>query len=229
MESMSSRLKSLGFGTKRKSSVNIKTTNHLSPATTTTTTNGTTNGTTPTPPPNSSQTSLMNPQPNPAGRPPSYSYNVAGRPTSPLPPAQAQLAHHPPPIDTTTQRFPASHPPMAPPQPPGYGGYSQHPQAVGAPHGMAQYTRPAEVDGGGRSKAQLIVGIDFVSAPFEPRPVGLLSLTCSCQGTTFSGVAFAFATNTEAKEDIITEWPGAGNQTKQKVKRNYLGSQVEVR
>lgn len=41
--------------------------------------------------------------------------------------------------------------------------------------------------------------------------------TDGCQGTTFSGVAFAFATNTEAKEDIITEWPGAGNQTKQKV------------
>ena len=38
------------------------------------------------------------------------------------------------------------------------------------------------------------------------------------QGTTFSGVAFAFATNTEAKEDIITEWPGAGNQTKQKAR-----------
>jgi hypothetical protein len=37
------------------------------------------------------------------------------------------------------------------------------------------------------------------------------------QGTTFSGVAFAFATNTEAKEDIITEWPGAGSYTKQKV------------
>ena len=36
------------------------------------------------------------------------------------------------------------------------------------------------------------------------------------QGTTFSGVAFAFATNTEAKEDIIVEWPGAGTQTKQK-------------
>lgn len=157
MESMSSRLKSLGFGTKRKSSVNIKNTNHLSPATT--------NSTSPTPPPNSSQTSLMNPQPNPAGRPPSYSYNVAGRPTSPLPPAPAQLAHHPPPIDTTAQRFPTSNPPMAPPQPPGYGGYSQHPQAVGAPHGMTQYTRPAEVDGGGRSKAQLIVGIDFVKPP----------------------------------------------------------------
>jgi hypothetical protein len=37
------------------------------------------------------------------------------------------------------------------------------------------------------------------------------------QGTTFSGVAFAFATNSEAKEDIITEWPGAGSYTKQKV------------
>jgi len=57
----------------------------------------------------------------------------------------------------------------------------------------------SEVAGEGRSKAQLIVGIDF--------------------GTTFSGVAFAFATNTEAKEDIITEWPGAGNQTKQKVRQ----------
>ena len=43
------------------------------------------------------------------------------------------------------------------------------------------------------------------------------SASDSFQGTTFSGVAFAFATNTEAKEDIITEWPGAGNQTKQKV------------
>jgi hypothetical protein len=41
--------------------------------------------------------------------------------------------------------------------------------------------------------------------------------TNNYKGTTFSGVAFAFATNTEAKEDIITEWPGAGNQTKQKV------------
>jgi len=38
------------------------------------------------------------------------------------------------------------------------------------------------------------------------------------QGTTFSGVAFAFATNTEAKEDIIVEWPGSGIQTKQKVR-----------
>ena len=204
---MSNRLKNLGFGPKRKSSVNIQTTNHLSPTTA--------NGATPTPPQSSSTTSLpMNPQSNPAGRPPSYSYNIAGRPTSPLPPGQTQLAHHPPPIDTT-QRFPAATPPMAPPQPPGYGGYVQHPQAVGAPHGMNQYTRPAEVDGGGRSKAQLIVGIDFVRS--SESPLGRFLLTFFCQGTTFSGVAFAFATNTEAKEDIITEWPGAGNQTKQKV------------
>lgn len=42
------------------------------------------------------------------------------------------------------------------------------------------------------------------------------------QGTTFSGVAFAFATNNEAKEDIITEWPGAGSYTKQKVGHEAL-------
>jgi hypothetical protein len=52
------------------------------------------------------------------------------------------------------------------------------------------------------------------------RPVtsglGIGLLTKILQGTTFSGVAFAFATNTEAKEDIIVEWPGAGTQTKQK-------------
>ncbi len=216
MESMSSRLKNLGFGPKRKSSVNIQTTNHLPP---------TTNAATLTPPQSSSTTSLpMNPQSNPAGRPPSYSYNVAGRPTSPLPPGQTQLAHHPPPIDTT-QRFPAATPPMAPPQPPGYGGYAQHPQGVGAPHAMNQYTRPAEVDGGGRSKAQLIVGIDFVSSSHIP--LGCCLLTGFHQGTTFSGVAFAFATNTEAKEDIITEWPGAGNQTKQKV-RDLLHRRVKV-
>jgi hypothetical protein len=154
MDAVSNRLKTFGFS-KRKNSVNNQTTNHLTPTST--------NGIASTPPQNSSQTSLpMNQQPNPAGRPPSYSYNnAAGRPTSPMPPGQTQLAHHPPPIDTT-QRFPASSPAMGPPQPPGYGGYAAHPQQVGAPHTVNQYTRPAEVDGGGRSKAQLIVGIDFV-------------------------------------------------------------------
>merc|ERR1711939_266797 len=86
--------------------------------------------------------------------------------------------------------------------PPGYG-----PPQYGAPLptggnsvAAAQYANrnnAVEVEGSNRSKAQLIVGIDF--------------------GTTFSGVAFAFATNTEAKEDIIVEWPGAGTQTKQKI------------
>jgi hypothetical protein len=99
------------------------------------------------------------------------------------------------------QGGPPGYPAAAPPGGQyGQGGYGAPPPAP-APHGppATQY-RPSgiqEVAGEGRSKAQLIVGIDF--------------------GTTFSGVAFAFATNTEAKEDIITEWPGAGNQTKQKV------------
>lgn len=75
--------------------------------------------------------------------------------------------------------------------------------APSIPTSMSNTTYPgrnpaaAEVEGAGRSKAQLIVGIDF--------------------GTTFSGVAYAFATNNEAREDIITEWPGAGTHTKQKV------------
>lgn len=77
--------------------------------------------------------------------------------------------------------------------------------------------RPAEVEGAGRSKAQLIVGIDFVSVAYVV-PIDCWANDLILQGTTFSGVAFAFATNTEAKEDIITEWPGAGTQSKQKVR-----------
>ena len=76
-----------------------------------------------------------------------------------------------------------------------------------------------EVEGAGRSKAQLIVGIDFVRKNIL-QCIDFALSSDSFQGTTFSGVAFAFATNTEAKEDIITEWPGAGNQTKQKVGSN---------
>lgn len=101
------------------------------------------------------------------GRPPSYSYqNVAGRPQSPMPPpGQQQMSHHPPPIDTR-QGYVGQQPQLQQ-QPPGYagGGYGQLPQ-VPQP-AMGQYgpnpLRPAEVDGGNRSKAQLIVGIDFVS------------------------------------------------------------------
>jgi hypothetical protein len=98
------------------------------------------------------------------------------------------------------QGGPPGYPPQQAPPQPGYGGgYGAPPAAPPPAHAPAAYNRPnmAEVAGEGRSKTQLIVGIDF--------------------GTTFSGVAFAFATNTEAKEDIITEWPGAGNQARQKV------------
>ncbi len=78
--------------------------------------------------------------------------------------------------------------------------------------------RMAEVEGNQRNRAQLIVGIDFVRDMFRLKPKCLALFADICfQGTTFSGVAFAFATNTEAKEDIIVEWPGTGTQTKQKV------------
>lgn len=134
---------------------------------------------------NSSTTSLpqnqqppMNPQ-NPLGRPPSYTYappgggNLGappghGRPTSPMPPPpintgaaggqyapQQQMYGHPP---------PAAGPPGYPPQPPA----GQYPPGGGygapAPQGPQSYQRPGavEVEGAGRSKAQLIVGIDFV-------------------------------------------------------------------
>ena len=103
------------------------------------------------------------------GRPPSYSYNTAaGRPTSPLPPLggqQQHMAHYPPPINTG-QGHVGANPNLGPPQPPGYGGggYGQPgaPQPLQYQQGI--YNRPAEVEGAGRSKAQLIVGIDFVSA-----------------------------------------------------------------
>lgn len=100
------------------------------------------------------------------GRPPSYSYqNAAGRPQSPMPPGQQQMSHHPPPIDTR-QGYVGANPQLQQQQPPGYGGAGygqipgQQPQQMGQ---FGQHMRPAEVEGGNRSKAQLIVGIDFVS------------------------------------------------------------------
>lgn len=106
--------------------------------------------------------------------------------------------------------------PPIPGGPPQYG-----PPQYGTPQGggslaAAQYANrnAVEVEGAGKNKAQLIVGIDFVSVC---DPIAAMCLINRLQGTTFSGVAFAFATNSEAKEDIITEWPGAGSYTKQKV------------
>ncbi|KAL2838888.1 hypothetical protein BJY01DRAFT_219624 [Aspergillus pseudoustus] len=143
---------------------------------------------------NSSNTSLPMNNQNPMGQPPGYTYNnVAGRPTSPMPPGGQQQMPHP--LNTNLpyagQQQSLGAPPVYGMQQPNLG---QRLPSSQAPYGVA--TR-AEVDGGGRSKASLIVGIDF--------------------GTTFSGVAFAFATNNEAREDIITEWPGAGTHTKQKI------------
>ena len=174
VEVMSSRLKSLGFGSKRKSAVNIQT-NSASPVNPVNPSNASTNSTTastPPPPNSSSQTSLpMNSQQ--LGRPPSYSYNSAtGRPQSPMPPGQQQqMAHHPAPIDTRQSYMGGQHPQqqMGPPQPPGYGGaYNQMQQPAQGMQYMPQHAagRPAEVAGDtNRSKAQLIVGIDFVSQP----------------------------------------------------------------
>ncbi|KAH7020085.1 hypothetical protein EDB80DRAFT_633332 [Ilyonectria destructans] len=171
----------------------------------------------------SSTTSLPMNHPGSGNRPPSYSANFppgqapVGR-TSPhvnqnrTPPSQ--MVGGPPPINTGAPvGYPPNMNPMGqgpPPMggPPGFGQQQQvqgYPPAGGPPPPQGpplgqQFGRgnpAAEVEGASRSKAQLIVGIDF--------------------GTTFSGVAFAFATNNEAKEDIITEWPGAGNLTKQKI------------
>ena len=166
---MSSRLKSLGFGSKRKSNANL-------PATTppltgsgisaSQTPNGSTSAENNTQA-NSSQTSLNPMNQQGLGRPPSYQYNnaAAGRPQSPMPPPGQQVAsHHPPPIDTS-RGFVGANPQMAQ-QPPGYGGAGYGNMGQPQQHAMGQYgqhMRPAEVEGGNRGKAQLIVGIDFVS------------------------------------------------------------------
>ncbi|KAL3954718.1 hypothetical protein ACCO45_010281 [Purpureocillium lilacinum] len=152
--------------------------------------------------------------PGPGNRPPSYTANYPqGPPGAPV----DRTSPHPGPLNRTPPSQMAGGPPpstRAPPAaadgssrarrwPPGFGGQQGYPPGGPPPAGgpiaqQYQRTNPAaEVEGASKSKAQLIVGIDF--------------------GTTFSGVAFAFATNNEAKEDIITEWPGAGSYTKQKI------------
>ncbi|KAK4975686.1 hypothetical protein LTR66_010904, partial [Elasticomyces elasticus] len=229
MSSMNQRFRNF-VGSKRRNPNTAATSSNLSPAhtaATRTVSNGASsttsnNSTAPSlaPPASLSTTSLaMNPNQHapqhPPGRPPSYQYanqagnlgapnhqHMQGRAASPMPPPAVntgtQLAYVP---QHQQQLY---NPP--PPAPPGYPMQQQQqqqqgygygaPQAIAGPHPY-QRGPMAEVEGSQRTKAQLIVGIDF--------------------GTTFSGVAFAFATNTEAKEDIIVEWPGAGIQTKQKI------------
>ncbi|TGO61198.1 hypothetical protein BCON_0029g00410 [Botryotinia convoluta] len=218
MSSMNARFKSLGFGSKRKSSANNISTSI--PQNPTSTSSSPQLAQLPGQPAPTTQTAAsstaslpMNHQGGAGVRPPSYSnqYTPVGRTTSPMaqgtprtPPTQ--MMGGPPPINTAaTGGYPPQQggmggppPPAGPPQynhPPQYGAGGAPMQAAGPQYGARN--NAVEVEGAGKSKAQLIVGIDF--------------------GTTFSGVAFAFATNTEAKEDIITEWPGAGSYTKQKI------------
>jgi len=120
----------------------------------------------------------MNPQGGqaPLGRPPSYQYanvgnalgappNQGGRPNSPMPPPpintggghayapqhQQQMYQQPPPPGYPMQQQQQAY---------GYGA----PQVGGHP---AYQQRVAEVEGSQRSKAQLIVGIDFVCISCE--------------------------------------------------------------
>ncbi|KAG6066743.1 hypothetical protein E4U30_005515 [Claviceps sp. LM220 group G6] len=227
MSSMNSRLKGFGFG-KRKSAASIQTADGVPRPSTSSPPPGqipqqqiSLPGQGRTPPigaPSTQASVAMN-------RPPSYTSNYPPPPpsghgdrTSPhqgfnrTPPSQ--MVGGPPPINTAAPvGYPPPHmapmgqgpPPMAGP-PSGFGGQPGYPPGSRPPQGgpiaqqFQRHNPAAEVEGASKSKSQLIVGIDF--------------------GTTFSGVAFAFATNNEAKEDIITEWPGAGSYTKQKVGTN---------
>lgn len=165
---MNSRFKQLGasFGSKRNSNRNVsnaQNSSSLIPAAP----NGVSHTQTAS---TSSTTSLpMNQPQNGLGRPPSYTYNPQLRSASPLPPATQQtMSHHPPPINTGA--YPPGHPALAgAAQPPGYGGgYVQPngmhnaPQPTLGQYGATRTQQAVEVEGAGRSKAQLIVGIDFV-------------------------------------------------------------------
>ena len=167
---MNSRFRNLGFGgSKRKSSspnTIINSANNSTAIINQPSSNGivhTPTGST------SSTTSLptaMNHNRGGLGRPPSYTYDPsgpnAGRATSPLPPnSQAAMAnpHHPAPINTGSYAHPAM---GGAPQPPGYGYGAQGHGDLNAPLRYGRPPEPQELTDTGRSKAQLIVGIDFV-------------------------------------------------------------------
>lgn len=161
MDLMSSKLKSFGhsFSAKRKNG-----SQPLVPPPVSHNPAASTSSTTSLPVPPMSQ----QPPPTGLGRPPSYTYNPHLRSASPMPPvAQQTMSQHPPPINTGS--YPPGHPALAGPQPPGYGGVYPPQQPPNGMHNAPQPTlgqyganRPVEVEGAGRSKAQLIVGIDFV-------------------------------------------------------------------
>ena len=167
---MNSRFKGFGpFGSKRTPPRNVSLPQQ--PSTTTLNPPASVNGVGAHTPPGStsSTTSLpMNPPQNGLGRPPSYTYNPnapnPNRAQSPMPPQQ-QVAHHQPPVNPGA--YSQGHPALGgTPQPPGYGGGYGQAQGMSAPQPtLGQYggrAQAVEVEGAGRSKAQLIVGIDFV-------------------------------------------------------------------
>ena len=116
----------------------------------------------------------------PGHRPPSYTGNFQQGPpplgrNSPLAPGlnrtpPSQMAGGPPPINTVNPMgYPPGMghpqgPPMGGPPPPGFGGQVGYPPTAGGPIAQQFQRNPAaEVEGASKSKAQLIVGIDFVS------------------------------------------------------------------
>ncbi len=141
--------------------------------------------------PNSSTSSISTMNQPGQPRPPSYPGHPSGAPqgrtTSPPmgPPGNArtpptQYPGGPPPINTAgggypgqPQQYMGGPPPMGgaphggPPQYQGapYPGPPQ--QNIGAPQPYAARNNAVEVEGAGRSKSQLIVGIDFVSGPLS--------------------------------------------------------------
>ena len=185
---MNSRFKGLGFGSRRKSSANIPATTLAPNPTSSAPQLGHPLSTTA----SSSSASLPMNHQGSGGRPPSYTNNYApapaavGRTQSPMGPGQprtppTQMMGGPPPINTAATGYPPGHPAAGHPAPPPAGGppgynapqYGAPPTAPGGPSiAAAQYANrnnAVEVEGAGRSKAQLIVGIDFVSRQ-ESRP-----------------------------------------------------------
>lgn len=193
---MNKHFKGLGLGSKRKSSANNSSVPQVAPPLGPQI-SGAPPGR-PGPLSTSSSASSLNTAMNlPGGgqRPPSYSAayapnTIANRTTSPpMPPGPgnprtppSQVIGGPPPINTTSSGgYPPQHGPQGPVGPPLQGGPVGPPQYVGAgypnpaqsnmgaPVPYAARNNAVEVEGAGRSKSQLIVGIDFVSVYLQPQ------------------------------------------------------------
>lgn len=120
--------------------------------------------------PNSASTSSSSLQMNqpPLNRPPSYSQASNNYPPRGIAPGQGrapptQIPGGPNPINTNNSmnNYSSQNAPSGPPPPVPY----NPPQVAASNHPAQQYynRNAVEVEGAGRSKAQLIVGIDFVS------------------------------------------------------------------